>query len=290
MPAEPDDERGSDLRRPLDGQVAVVTGSTRGIGRATARHLAALGARVVLNSRHPAPGETACPAPGETACPAPGETAGPTPGETAGLAPGEIAGPAPSHVAGDVMSLADVERMAGLVVAATGRLDVWVNNATGAAPFGFFAQLDPDEWLPGVAAKLAPVLNSVRAVAPIMRARGGGAIVNVISDAGRVGTPGETVIGAGAGAVLAASRALARELARDRIRVNNVSISLTRETGGYETIMTHEAGRRVLGKAGERAPLGLAAAADVAAAIAYLAASPHVTGQTLAVNGGLSMT
>lgn len=130
----------------------------------------------------------------------------------------------------------------------------------------------------------------IREVIEPMTSQGGGAIVNMMSDAGRVGTPGEAIISGAYGGLVAIAKSLAQELARYNIRVNNVSITLTGDTGIYDEVMAGEFSRRIFTKIEQRIPLGLLMPDDVAEAIFFLASplARKITGQTLSVNGGMS--
>jgi 2-hydroxycyclohexanecarboxyl-CoA dehydrogenase len=172
-----------------------------------------------------------------------------------------------------------------------GPVDVLVNNAGLNHPCAFIAS-DPTHWQAMIANNLVGPLNMHHAVLPGMTARGRGRIVNVASDAGRVGSPNEAVYSACKGGIIAFSKAVARELARHQITVNVVSPGPT-ETGLF---------RAVAGE-GERAeqfrahliratPLGrIGQPDDIAGAVCFLASedAAFITGQVLSVSGGLTM-
>ena len=251
----------SDATR-LDGRVAVVTGGAGGIGRAVATLLATRGARVVLTDRDPRRDEVAR----------------------------EIGGPveAMEH---DVTDLAATEAVAAAVLSRHGRLDVWVNGAGWDLP-GLFADTDPDRWMDIVRINYLGVLTGCRAALPGLRAApGGGAIVSISSDTARVGGWGEAVYAGAKAAVVAFSKSLAREVARDGIRVNCVSPAVTR-TPFEERLREDPVGARIVEGAVKATPMRrIGLPEEVAEAVAFLAApaSGFITGQVLSVNGGVAM-
>jgi NAD(P)-dependent dehydrogenase (short-subunit alcohol dehydrogenase family) len=123
-----------------------------------------------------------------------------------------------------------------------------------------------------------------------MRAKGGGAIVSFASDAGKIATPGEAVLGGALAANIMFVRALGLELGRENIRVNAVTPSITRGTKTYDKVMSNEFSRRLFEKAEKRARLGVASAENVAPMAVFLASplASHITGQVVSVNGGIS--
>lgn len=123
-----------------------------------------------------------------------------------------------------------------------------------------------------------------------MIGRGGSAIVSFASDAAKIATPGETVSGACLAANVMFVRTLALELARNQIRVNAVTPSITRGTRTYDRMMADEFTRKLFAKAEGRARLGVASAENVAPTAVFLASplASHLTGQVISVNGGIS--
>jgi 2-hydroxycyclohexanecarboxyl-CoA dehydrogenase len=242
----------------LEGRIALVTGGGSGIGAATARRLAAEGARVAVADI---------------------EEAG------ARAVAGEIDGEA---IAMDVSDAASVR--AG--VATLDRVDVLVNNA-GTDRFSFFVHTDEALWDFVIAVNLRGTIAATHAVLDGMQRRGRGAIVNVASEAGRVGSQGSAVYSAAKAGVIGFTRAVARESARFGVRVNAVA------PGPIDTPLLNAAPVE-LGELGERLRQGMIDATsmrrigqpeEVAAAIAFLASddASFVTGQTINVSGGLSM-
>jgi 2-hydroxycyclohexanecarboxyl-CoA dehydrogenase len=246
----------------LEGRIALVTGGASGIGAATARRLAAEGARVAVADLDL---------------------------EGARAVAGEIDGAAvPIDVADAAAVRAGVEQ----AEAELGAIDVLVNNA-GTDRFAFFVNTDEALWDFVLGVNLRGVLAVTHAVLPGMQARGGGAIVNVASEAGRVGSQGSAVYSAAKGGVIAFTRAVARESARFGVRVNAVA------PGPIETPLLNAAAE-IYGEIGERLKQGMIDATamrrsgrpeEVAATIAFLCSddASYLTGQTLNVSGGLSM-
>jgi 2-hydroxycyclohexanecarboxyl-CoA dehydrogenase len=242
----------------LNDKIAIVTGSGQGIGRAIAGKFAAEGATVVVTDLDEA-----------------------TARETAGGLPGAVA------MVADVTDRAGVAAMAGQVVEQFGRIDILVNNAgwDKASPF---VDSDPADWDRAIAVNLYGVLHTARAVLPVMASQGHGAVVNLGSDAGRVGSSGEAVYSAAKGGVIAFTKSLAREMARHQIRVNCVC------PGPTDTALFASFAGPTLREALTRAiPFRrLAQPEDVASVVAFLASdeASFVTGQTISVSGGLTMS
>jgi 2-hydroxycyclohexanecarboxyl-CoA dehydrogenase len=246
----------------LEGRIALVTGGASGIGAATVRRLAAEGARVAVGDVN----------------------------EEGALAiAGELDG---QGVHMDVSDVASVNAAVAAVEEALGPIDVLVNNA-GTDLFSFFVKTDPGLWDFVLGVNLRGTLAVTHAVLPGMQERRRGAIVNVASEAGRVGSQGSAVYSAAKAGVIGFTKAIAREAARYGVRVNAVA------PGPIETPLLNAA-PAVYGEVGERLKQGMIDATqlkragepeEVAAAIAFLASedASYVTGQTLNVSGGLSM-
>ncbi|HEX2410486.1 MAG TPA: glucose 1-dehydrogenase [Solirubrobacteraceae bacterium] len=246
----------------LEGRIALVTGGASGIGAATARRLAAEGARVAVADLDEAGARDVA-------------------GEVDGLA-----------IRTDVADAASAREAAAEAERSLGPLDVLVNNA-GTDRFAFFVNTDEALWDHVLGVNLRGTIAVTHGVLDGMQRRGGGAIVNVASEAGRVGSQGSAVYSAAKAGVIGFTRALARESARFGVRVNAVA------PGPIETPLLTAAPEQ-LGEIGERLMQGMIASTsmrrigqpeEVAAAIAFLASddASFVTGQTLNVSGGLSM-
>jgi 2-hydroxycyclohexanecarboxyl-CoA dehydrogenase len=247
----------------LEGKIALVTGGASGIGAATVRRLAAEGARVAVADVQE---------------------------EAARAVAGEVDG------AAAVMDVADTASVragvASAVEALGGPVDVLVNNA-GTDRFAFFVHTDEELWDFVLAVNLRGVIAVTHAVLPSMHERGGGVIVNVASEAGRVGSQGSVIYSSAKAGVIGFTRAVARESARYGIRCNAVA------PGPVETPLLNSA-EELLGEIGARLKQGMIDATamgrigepdEVASVIAFLASddASYVTGQTVNVSGGLSM-
>ena len=134
------------------------------------------------------------------------------------------------------------------------------------------------------------VLLPLRAALPHMVASGGGAMISIASDAGKIATPGEAAIGAAMAAIAMFSRTLALEAKRHQIRVNCLTPSIVQGTPLYNKLMADPFAGRLFAKAHDRAQLGVVQAEDLAELIVFLAspAAARVTGQTISVTGGIS--
>jgi len=236
----------------LGGKVAVVTGAGSGIGRATARRFAAAGARVVAVDLEASRCED-------------------------GLA-----------LAADVTDAADMQRVVETAIERFGGLDVFHNNAGLPAETKPVTEISREEWDRTIAVNLTAFFLAAQAVIPAMRERGGGSIIVTASIIARRPRSGLAAYIAAKTGVTGLARALALELAPDRIRVNVIN------PGPARTPMLARFGLGADDEAiGERLPLGrLVEPDDVAAAAEYLAsdAAAAVTGTVLNVDAGRDLT
>jgi 2-hydroxycyclohexanecarboxyl-CoA dehydrogenase len=176
-------------------------------------------------------------------------------------------------------------------VADAGPVDILINNA-GWDMFKPFLKSDPAFWQKIISINLTGAMNMLHCVLPGMVARGGGKVVSVASDAGRVGSSGEAVYSACKGGIIALTKTLARELASKGVRLNTVCPGLT-ETNMLTEFMKGAGNPDKLAEAYRRAiPIGrLGKPEDIPGAILFLASddADFITGQTLSVSGGLTM-
>jgi 2-hydroxycyclohexanecarboxyl-CoA dehydrogenase len=241
----------------LDGSKALVTGGASGIGAAIAARLAAEGAEVLIGDLN---------------------------AEGAADVAAQIGAEATELDVTDAAAVADR-------VGEHGPFSILVNNA-GVDQFGFFTDTDPSLWERLLAVNLVGVFACTHAVLPGMQQGGYGRIVNIASEAGRVGSKGSAVYSAAKGGVIAFTKTIARENARYGITANAIA------PGPIETPLLM--GALEFGELGEKVIETMKAATqlrrlgkpeEVAAAVAFLASddASYVTGETLGVSGGLGM-
>jgi 3-oxoacyl-[acyl-carrier protein] reductase len=244
----------------LTGKVALVTGASRGIGRACAIRLAALGARVVVNYR--------------------------TRGEAARevVADIERGGGSAVAVQGDVSRFAAAQAVVKAALAHYGRLDILVNNA-GTTRDGLLAAMTEEDWDAVIEQDLKSVFNMSRAALRQMMKQQYGRVVNLTSVAGIMGNPGQTNYSAAKAGIIGFTKAMAKEYGRRRIAVNAVA------PGYVPTDLTARLPAAAVERIVDLTACGRAGTADeVACAVAFLAsdAAGYITGQILAVDGGLT--
>jgi 3-oxoacyl-[acyl-carrier protein] reductase len=255
----------------LRGKTALVTGASRGIGRAIALALAAEGARLALCARDRG-----------------------TLDEVAALVQARAGGDVIA-VAGDLARHDEVERVIDTARDRLGRLDILVNNA-GAIRGGDFLKIPDEQWLGDWALKPLGYIRMIRAVFPLMRAQGGGRICNVVGAAARNPTPTYLAGGAANAALINLTKALADLGAPDGILVTAVAPAATR-TERWDTLMAQQA--EALGRAADavraeaeaRYPLGrIARPDDVADLVCFLVSerASFLTGICVTVDGGSS--
>jgi 2-hydroxycyclohexanecarboxyl-CoA dehydrogenase len=172
-----------------------------------------------------------------------------------------------------------------------GPVDILVNNA-GWDMFKPFLKTDPAFWQKIISINLIGAMNLLHCVLPGMVERGGGKVVNIASDAGRVGSSGEAPYSACKGGLIALTKTLSREMAGKGVRLNTVCPGLT-ETGMLEAFMQGAGNPDKLREAYRRAiPIGrLGRPEDIPGAVLFLSSddADFITGQTISVSGGLTM-
>ena len=253
--------------RGLTGKTAIVTGAGSGIGKAIALRLASEGITVgVFDVNEKAAQETV----------------------------GAIEGAGGKAIAGiaDITDYAAVVSAVKNFEAATGAgTDILVNNAGWDTPIPFL-KTDEAFWKKVVAINWFGPLHVTHAVAQGMAARKAGRIINIASDAGRVGSTGEAVYSGCKGATIAFAKALARELARSNVTINNVCPGPTDTPAMESFVGTGEQGQKIRDAMVRGVPLGrIGLPDDYPGLVAFLASddAAFLTGQTISVSGGLTM-
>jgi NAD(P)-dependent dehydrogenase (short-subunit alcohol dehydrogenase family) len=232
----------------LDGKVAVVTGGAQGIGRAIADGLGREGAEIVVVDLAP-----------------------PTDG-----------------IRADVSSEEDVTRMVEETVAQHGRIDILVNNAGLYASLAMrpFTEIPLEEWRTVMDVNVASMFLTCRAVVPVMREQGGGKIVNISSGTPFRGVPFLLHYVTSKGAIVALTRALAKELGQDGIHVNCVAPGFTMSDGvkAHPEVIESLRDASVAARTIQRDQLP----EDVVGAVVFLCSpgADFVTGQTMVIDGG----
>lgn len=256
----------------MTGSVAVVLGGTKGIGRASARMLARRGANVVIHGRDEAAGTSLI------------DECRDWPGERI-------------FVGSDLSTYEGVELPIARAHEKFGRVDVIVASGGPIEPRPkLFVDMSPQEGIACLESRLMPRLHALHAGVKFMRERKYGKIILVGTDAARIPTPSESMIGAAGAVVMYLTRALATELASLGIRINTVSTTLTTDTPRHESFLrAKESGSqeiivKAFTKAEQRVKFRLNTAQDLAEYISYLSGpeSDQVSGSTLSINGGLS--
>lgn len=244
----------------LQGRVALVTGASRGIGRAIALELGSRGCTVVVNTKHHAADAAAT-------CAALTDI-------------GAVA----SVYQADVASVEEVASMVDHVVSRYGAIDVLVNNA-GIVRDRSLLKMTDEGWREVLDVNLTGVFTCTRQVVPHMRERGFGRVLSIASIVGQTGAFGQTNYAASKAGIIGFTKAAALEVARYGITVNAVC------PGYVLTEMLAGIPPHVLEEIRGRVPLGrLGGVDDIARAVRFLVEeADYVTGQTLNVNGGLFM-
>ncbi|TYP00253.1 3-oxoacyl-[acyl-carrier-protein] reductase [Geothermobacter ehrlichii] len=242
------------------GKIALVTGASRGIGRAIAIELAARGAKIAAAGRD----REALEGVAEAICQAGSEAL---------------------IVTGDISSAASVDDMVKKTLEHFGRIDILVNNA-GLTRDGLLLRMKDQDWDAVMDANLKGAFMLTRAVAKSMTRQRYGRIINISSVVGEMGNPGQANYCASKAGMIGLTKSNARELARRNITVNAVT------PGFIVTAMTDAMTDKAREELVQQIPIGrLGTPEDVAVAVAFLAseAAGYITGQVLGVNGGMYM-
>ena len=244
----------------LEGKVAVVTGASRGIGRAIAETLAAEGATVVVNYQSNAAAAEAV---------------------VAGI---HARGGQALAVAADVSDMAAAEGLVRAALEAYDHIDIVVNNA-GTTRDTLLLSMKEEQWDVVIDTNLKSVFNVCKAAArPMLRRKKGGRIINISSVAGIVGQPGQTNYAASKAGIIGFSKSLAKELGSRGITVNVVA------PGFVPTDLTASLPEDLVKQTLAYIPLGRwGEAQEVAHAVAFLASdrAAYITGEVLRVDGGI---
>ena len=245
----------------LEGKVAIVTGSSRGIGRTIAETLAANGATVVVNYNS---SEAAASEVIETIT---------SNGGTA------IA------VQADVSDFSDAQQLVKTTLDTYGQVDILVNNA-GTTRDTLLLLMKEEEWDIVLETNLKSVFNCCKAVArPMVRRKQGGRIINITSVVGLVGQAGQANYAASKAGIIGITKSLARELGSRQITVNAIA------PGYFPTALTDVLSEEIMEKALELIPLGrLGELQEVADLVSFLASdkASYITGEVIRVDGGLA--
>ncbi len=257
--AEAEKDKIEGVRVDLAGQVALITGASRGIGRAIALHLARSGATVAGVARS-------------------------VDGLQGTLDAIRAAGGVADGFAADVGNSADVARVVEEIEAKHPRIQILVNNA-GLTRDGLMLRMEDEAWQQVMDVNLKGTFQFCRAVGAIMIRQRYGRIVNITSVSGLMGNPGQANYSASKAGVIGFSKTIARELASRNITVNAVA------PGFIATDMTDVLPEKVKAEVKERVPVRrLGTPEDIADLVAYLASpsASYITGQVIAVDGGMT--
>ena len=249
----------------LKGRVAVVTGGGSGIGRAICQRLAEEGVSAGIIDIDARGGE-----------------------ETVSKI--QSAGGKAVFANADITDFDAVTAAVGKIEREAGPIDILVNNA-GWDKMVPFLQTDFELWKKVLDINLYGPLHLHYAILPKMVERGHGKVVNIASDAGRVGSSGEAVYSAAKGGIIAFTKTMARELARANIQLNTVCPGPT-DTPLFAQVAQGEAGAKIAEALKRAIPMRrLGQPEDISGAVAFLASDDanYITGQTLSVSGGLTM-
>lgn len=269
---QPVPQSGAGISIAMAGTVSVVLGGTKGIGRAAVRKLAQSGANVVIQGRD------------EAAAKALVDECSAHPGERV-------------FVQSDLLSYAGIEQAVKTAHQRFSRVDVVIASGGPSEPRPkLFVDMGPEDGIAMLQSRLMPRLNALHAAVKYMKPQGYGKVILVTTDAGRIPTPAESMIGAAGAAIIFMTRALASELAGLGIRVNAVATTLTTGTPAHDRFLhardsgSQEVIVKAFTKAEARVKFRLNTAEDLAEYIHFLAspASDQISGSTLSINGGLS--
>ena len=244
----------------LKDKVAVVTGSTKGIGEEIAREFGRLGAKVVVSGRNADRADAVCKAI-------------------------EADGGDATHLIGDVSQMGDAKALIDGAVSTYGRVDILVNNA-GVTRDNLLMRMSEEDWDAVMTINLKGAFNTVKAVTRQMMKQRYGRIINITSVVGQMGNAGQSNYAASKAGMIGFTKSVAKELASRNITCNAIA------PGFIATDMTEVLGEGVKEDLEKQIPLGrMGSVKEVARAAVFLAGDDgaYITGQTLNVDGGLVM-
>ncbi|WP_282610599.1 SDR family NAD(P)-dependent oxidoreductase [Pelagibius sp. Alg239-R121] len=256
------------VEAPLSGRVALVYGGTGGIGLACARGFLEAGAEaLVLIGRTETRGEQAAESLRSL-------------GHDCDV----------RYVQGDAASVTGAEAGVRRTVEAFGRVDIMLSSAGGSPVPSILHRIPLDQVQPTIDGLLMGAVLPSRAVLPVMMEQQGGVILTVASDAAKIATPGESIIGAAMAGIVMFTRGLAIEAKRSGVRANCLTPSIVRGTPQYDVLMADPFSAKLFKKAESMASLGVVEPQDLAALAVFLAspAATKITGQAISANGGIS--
>ena len=248
----------------LEGKVAIITGSSTGIGKAIAARFSENGADVVINGRSQESGEVVV-------------------NEIK-----DMGGNAFFEKA-DITIYNEVKEMIARVLTKMTKIDILVvsGGASHITP-NFFREIDPNTYIDFVNSQYLSRLYCIRAVLDHMIENKSGKIVLIGTDAGRWPTPVESLVGGAGAALVMTTKVLASEFSKWGIRVNTISTTMTKDTPSVNRTASFGAASKIFKRAMEKQPFPISTN-DIAEAALFLVseASSQITGQILSVNGGL---
>ena len=249
--------------RSLADTRALIVGGTAGIGLASARRLIDSGvSSIVIVGRNADRGHAAA----------------------------ESLGSPASYIQCDATDPDACTAMVEAARAHMGGIDLLLSCGGGDPMPSLLHQIAPKDLIPVMNDLQAPILQPAHAVLPVMTEQGGGTILCVASDAGKLATPGESAIGAAMASIIMFCRTMAIEAKRHGIRVNALTPSIVQGTPLYDRLMDDPFAAKLFGKAEKMAALGVVTAEEVAEMVVFLAspAAAKLTGQAISINGGIS--